>query len=283
MSAKRSLEAAQAQERQLLLQSYLDPTPDKPAQTVPLRRRNTQTSELSKDEKTVNASTDVTLALRRTHDIMAAELSRSQFAHDTLKESTAALAQLSETYSTLDTLLSSSRSLLGTLITSQKSDTWYLETAFYVLLTTVFWLIFRRLLYGPTWWLIWWPLKLLWKGSMGILAAPGVRGGSSVSTGVSSMAGQETASYGSAVSASTVGSGSPSINAGGKGNAASTKPTDAVEGEGSVSEQVGKIIDEGQSGQADSRLKDGEGNPKKRMWDAEKEAAQEPQRRKDEL
>lgn len=118
---------------------------------------------------------------------------------------------------------------------------------------------------------------------MGILAATGVIGGSSGSTGVRSMAGQETASYGSAVSASTVGSGSPSINAGGKGNAASTKPTDAVEGEGSVSEQVGKIIDEGQSGQADSRLKDGEGNPKKRMWDAEKEAAQEPQRRKDEL
>lgn len=283
MSAKRSLEAAQAQERQLLLQSYLDPTPDKPVQPITPRRRNTQTSELSKDEKTVNASTDVTLALRRTHDIMAAELSRSQFAHDTLKESTAALAQLSETYSTLDTLLSSSRSLLGTLITSQKSDTWYLETAFYVLLTTVFWLIFRRLLYGPTWWLIWWPMKLLWKGAIGALAATGVIGGSSGRTGVSSMAGQERAAYGGAVSASMVGSGAPSINVGGKGNTASKGPADAVQGDESVSEQVGKIIDEGQSGQADSRAEDGEQNPKKRMWDAEKEAAQEPQRSKDEL
>ena len=287
MAAKRSLEAAQAQERQLLLQSYLDPTPDKPAQPVPLRNRNMQASDLSKDEKTVNASTDVTLALRRTHDMMANEVSRSQFAHDTLKESTAALAQLSETYSTLDTLLSSSRNLLGTLIRSQKSDTWYLETAFYVLLTTVFWLIFRRLLYGPTWWLIYWPLKLLWKGSMGILATTGVVSRSSGNTGLSSVAGQETAAYRSVASATIAGSGAPIISVGGGASAASAKPTDSPLEDKTLSEQVGKIIDESRSGQAGDGIKDGqnaeEGNPKKRMWDAEKEAAEEPQRVKDEL
>ncbi|KIN04049.1 hypothetical protein OIDMADRAFT_194209 [Oidiodendron maius Zn] len=286
IAAKRSLEEAQAQERQLLLQSYLDPTPDKPAQLIPLRRRNTPTSELSKEEKTVNASTDVTLALRRTHDMMAAELSRSQFAHDTLKESTAALAQLSETYSTLDTLLSSSRSLLGTLIRSQKSDTWYLETAFYILLTTVFWLLFRRLLYGPTWWLIWWPLKLFWKGSIGILATTGIIRGSSVSTEISSVLAHPT--YSTTASASIMGSNSPSINVGDESGKAPKRPAGASSEEESVSEQVGKMIHESQNSQTGAGSKhwqqaEVEGNPKKRVWDAEKEAAEDPQRRKDEL
>lgn len=286
MSAKRSLEAAQAQERQLLLQSYVDPTPDNSALPAPQRRRNTLTSELSKDEKTVNASTDVTLALRRTHDMMASELSRSQFAHDTLKESTAALAQLSETYSTLDTLLSSSRNLLGTLLRSQKSDTWYLETAFYILLTTVFWLIFRRLLYGPTWWLVWLPLKLFYNGSMGILATTGIVKGSSSSVGAGSLAGQGTTAYNNVASATMVGSGAPTISAGGEGSKPPAKPGNAAQEEESVSEEVGKIIDESRDGQGETGSQDGEQaevkrNPKKRMWDAEKEAAEDPKRKEE--
>jgi len=46
-------------------------------------------------------------------------------------------------------VLKKSRDLLGTLLRSQKSDTWYLETAFYILIATLAWLIFRRILYGP--------------------------------------------------------------------------------------------------------------------------------------
>ncbi|CAK4030860.1 Sec20 domain [Lecanosticta acicola] len=112
-------------------------------------RRNQQQTQLTKDEILVNASSDVTAALRRTHDLLSTELSRSRFAQETFDESTAALAQLGEDYSNLDTILKNSRNLLGTLLQSQKSDTWYLETAFYILITTLVWLIFRRLLFGP--------------------------------------------------------------------------------------------------------------------------------------
>lgn len=104
---------------------------------------------LNKDEVLVHASTDVTSALRRTHDLLSTELSRSRFAQETFDESTAALAQLGEDYSNLESILSNSRNLLGTLLRSQKSDTWYLETAFYILLTTLCWLFFRRILFGP--------------------------------------------------------------------------------------------------------------------------------------
>lgn len=115
---------------------------------------------------------------------MSAELERSQFARETLGEehlgnfyspvwltyykenSTKDLATLSESYSNLDTLLSSSRSLVSSLIHSQKSDTWYLESAFYILAVTIAWLVFRRLIYGPGWWLLYLPTKWLWRLSL---------------------------------------------------------------------------------------------------------------------
>lgn len=130
---------------------------------------------MSKDEQAVASSGDVTQALRRTHDMMASELSKSDFARKTLQESTAALAQLGDSYMSLDTLLSSSKDLLGTLMTSQKSDTWYLQTSFYMLAVTNSWLIFRRFLYGPLWWLVWLPLRLVFRGAVTVTSL--ARGG----------------------------------------------------------------------------------------------------------
>ena len=82
------------------------------------------------------------------------------------ENSTNDLATLSESYTNLDTLLSSSRSLVSSLIHSQKSDTWYLESAFYILAATIAWLVFRRLIYGPGWWLLYLPTKWLWRLSL---------------------------------------------------------------------------------------------------------------------
>lgn len=109
----------------------------------------------------MGASSNVTASLRRTHDLIASELGRSQFAHETLTESSAALRQLDDSYGSLDSMLGRSRELLGTLLRSQKSDTWYLQTAFYMLAVTGAWLVFRRLLYGPIWWLVLFPLRIL--------------------------------------------------------------------------------------------------------------------------
>lgn len=61
----------------------------------------------------------------------------------------------------MGSMLASSKDLLGTLLRSQKSDTWYLQTAMYMLMVTGAWLLFRRLLYGPMWYLVWLPLRLV--------------------------------------------------------------------------------------------------------------------------
>lgn len=170
--AKKSLVDAQKLERQLIMKSYSQPVsgPEsaEAAEDIPMQpiqrfvRQQHQHSSLSEeDQQTVGASNNVTNALRRTHDLIASELSRSEFAHETLVESSAALKQLNESYGSLDTMLASSRDLLGTLVRSQKSDTWYLQTAMYMLMVTGAWLVFRRLLYGPTWWLVLFPLRIL--------------------------------------------------------------------------------------------------------------------------
>ncbi|KAK1636781.1 hypothetical protein BDP81DRAFT_394433 [Colletotrichum phormii] len=180
LTARHNLSRAQRLERELLIQSYSQPvseasSPSLSAQQKPdivrhrqVHQTNNNTSSLTEEDKqTVGASGNVTSALRRTHDLIAAELARSEFAHQTLTESSAALAQLDDSYGSLDTMLASSKDLLGTLLRSNKSDTWYLQTALYMLMATGAWLLFRRLLYGPMWWLVWLPLRLVYNLTVG--------------------------------------------------------------------------------------------------------------------
>ncbi|KAJ5922530.1 Sec20 [Penicillium verrucosum] len=162
LQAKRKAELAKRQERELLLSRSHSSEKKQP------------TEKFTQDDLVLNASNDVTSALRRTHQLMQAELSRSQFAQSTLEQSTAAISSLSESYSGLDTLLSSSRNLANSLLRSQKSDTWYLETAFYVLIATISWLLFRRVFYGPLWWLLWLPLKFIGRVAFATLGAAGL-------------------------------------------------------------------------------------------------------------
>ena len=304
LTARDNLATAKRVEYLLLVNSAFNPKPrsntSSPAPGA--RRPERKAINLSREEREVNASSDVTLALRRTHDMMASELSRSQFAHDTLKESTTALAQLGETYSTLDTMLSSSRNLLGTLLRSQKSDTWYLETAFYVLSFTIGWLVFRRFLYGPLWWLVWFPVRIFFRSLIGVLTGIGLisggAGGTAVS--VSSVVGSQTVLHNRATRASkpAIPPRAPSINVGGGGKGSPMRPVETPQGQGeeTVSEQVGRIIDDNQQNEGaeqketeefeettEEEQAEEQKNPKKRMWEEDKETAKEAQRSKGEL
>jgi protein transport protein SEC20 len=190
LSSKRASEAAKQKEREILFSSIQQPfEPDSTSSTPdPYASRRPQPKQLTQDELLINASTDVTSALRRTHNLLTSELSRSRFAQETLDQSTAALADLGERYTDLDSLLSNSKNLLGTLVRSQKSDTWYLETAFYLLVTTICWLVFRRLIYGPAWWFVWLPFKFfLLKPVFLLFGLLGITGKSSATAAVSSV------------------------------------------------------------------------------------------------
>ena len=157
LQAKRNAELAKQKERELLFAGIQE------GRNTPTNDRRRGQKELSADELLVERSGDVTTALRRLQQSMRVELERSQYAQETLDQSTAALKDLGEQYTSLDDLLSNSRTLLRTLIQSQKSDTWYLETALYIIVATIIWLVFRRLLYGPLWWFVWLPFKFSFK------------------------------------------------------------------------------------------------------------------------
>ncbi|KAI0545747.1 Sec20-domain-containing protein [Xylaria curta] len=290
IAARRNLQAAQRQERALLYASFTtsrsgasspaSATATTAAPVAVARRRKQRTSEMSKEEQMISASHDVTQSMRRTHEMMAAELAKSDFAHNTLKESTEALAQLSEKYSSLDTMLSNSRALLGTLLKSQKTDTWYLQSAFYLLVVTIGWLIFRRLLWGPTWWLVWLPLKLLFRTVYGVSSAVGLRNSQIKSESESASIGSNPQqAYMNNEDVPTIQVGTPPIE------------SQAVEQDEPMIEEVGKIIDESQIktpdleelGKYETILRDRKPeevpNPRKRMM----EDTTTDQRIKDEL
>lgn len=233
---------------------------------------------------------------------MQSELSRSRFAQETLEQSTAALQELGEKYTDLTTLLSKSRTLVTTLLKSQKSDTWYLETTLYILLTTVIWLIFRRWLYGPISWFVVWPLKLVFRIVFAVAPAAGVASSSSSSSLSSpSIAVQEQPSTSLIVKPSA--SGRPPkfapnhqpayVPVGGGGRGYHNGPSDPSQRE-SLSEKVGRMAERsghpqlqeqgkkggngGQEGEKEQVVR-GDGtvlpergsdrpvNPKKKMWD----------------
>ena len=301
LQAKRNAEAAKRKEREVLFASVQEGN-----NTAGSGRKRGQ-KELSQDELILNASSDVTAALRRTHDLMQQELSRSQFAHDTLQQSTAALSTLTESYGNLDTLLSSSRSLVSTLIHSNKSDTWYLETAFYILLTTIAWLIFRRILYGPGWWLLYVPTKLMWRLISAFLhifiAFFSATGAAKQSAALSNASEQISTSLIVQPSATRGGiptfdatMAAPSIGSGGRGN-----EQQVPRGEDrSLSEGIGKMAEASQKAEEAKvestqpgepapqgtvlreRRADEVPNPKKRMWE-EPVQRQEGEGQRDEL
>ncbi|RPB04894.1 hypothetical protein L873DRAFT_1840341 [Choiromyces venosus 120613-1] len=122
------------------------------------------------------AATDVTTALRRTHTLLQSELSRSQFATETLDASTAALQDLTHHYSAFDDIITSSRALISDLVRKNKSDRWYYQKAIQILLGLLVWILVRRLLWGPIYLVFGVPLKITWWGLSLVAGGLGIGG-----------------------------------------------------------------------------------------------------------
>ncbi|KAG9242129.1 protein transport membrane glycoprotein-like protein Sec20 [Calycina marina] len=311
IEAKRNLQRARRQERNILLQNLQQVTSARnsgvSSPSAGVRSHTPQLVQMhSREDKVLNATNAVTQELRRAHEMMSQELSKSQYAQETLDASTYALEQLGETYSSLDTMLSASKNLLGTLLRSQKSDTWYLESSMYVLSITIGWLVFRRFIYGPAWWLLWMPTKavlfLFYQAWVGVFAAVGLVSSSSAdireNVAVAVGGGDSMIVAGSA-RATVTGTDAPVMGV------SDTRRTDTHQEDNTFFKSVGRIVDGGQTDEA-AKVEGDEAaqvegdestmteetpkqeeaetqrNPKKRMWE-EKEAQKEEQRKKDEL
>ncbi|KAI4217148.1 MAG: hypothetical protein LQ351_000457 [Letrouitia transgressa] len=289
LQVNRNVEAARRKERETLFAGRQEGNGE-----ISLGRRKGQES-LYKDETVLNASSDVTAGLRRVYSLMQSEVSRSQFARETL-----------DSYNDIDSLLLSSRSLVSTLLYSQKSDTWYLETTFYVLVCTIAWLVFRRIFYGPGWWLVYLPISLAWRviriaayfllGASASLA--GTFGRASQSTSLARLSEQASTSLVIKPSAAAEiprfkpGMSAPSIGVGGGGKSQNSgqPPEDQ-----SLLDKVGQMAEERQQRTNEpppepkqgtvlrERGDDEPPNPKKRMWEENNNVRGEETRQRDEL
>ncbi|OAA61185.1 protein transport membrane glycoprotein [Niveomyces insectorum RCEF 264] len=194
------------------------------------------------------------------------------------------------------------RGLVRGLVVAHKSDTWYLQTALYLLVATAAWLLFRRLLYGPLWLLVWWPLRTalgtaVWVGRHA--GGSGSSSGNGMSLSSSSIGFVPTASLG--VPTSADGAPEMMVHATPSAQADGSSGGNAAQGSGSLVDAVGQIVEGDGDGQAAAAAAgeaqaqgqgqgQGQGNvdeaadrpnPMKRMWEEDVEAAKyaEQQRR----
>ncbi|KAJ4345247.1 Protein transport protein sec20 [Didymosphaeria variabile] len=302
LTAKHNADRAKLKERELLFSNLQAGAGSSTPSSTHRRRGN----GLNESEVVTQASSDVTAALRRTHQLMQSELSRSRFAQETLEESTAALADLGEKYSDLNSLLANSKTLVTTLLKSQKSDTWYLETTFYILITTLIWLIFRRWFYGPISWFILWPLKILFRVVFAFVPASAAT--SSVAASPTSLIVKPSATGG--IPPRQPGQQANYVRVGGGGRGYPGNPQDPSPPE-SLSHSVGNMAEKSQNQQnAEEEVPDhpqlrrknhqeddgpvvrGDGtvlqeradrprNPKKKMWEEDVESAKFEQQQKE--
>ena len=256
----------------------------------------------------LGTSSDITLSLQRTHALIAGELAKSAFAAQTLAESTAALAELQRGYEGLGGALARSRDLVGALLTARRSDTWYLQAAVRLLLATLAWLVFRRFLYGPLWWLVWLPLRTGWRAGQAVSSAARSTTTTTTTTTTAAAAAAAGAAGGAGGASMAVvlpgADGEARVAMVGVGEEGAV-PTLAVGNQGgeegepdSLVEKVERMVEDTldrreqereemgggeEANRTSEKGSEGQPNPKKRMWEEEKEAAREAERVRVEL
>ena len=244
------------------------------SQTLPPRRRKAAQTSTTEDDVALQASQDVRDALQRTREMLTAQISTSALAQEIMAASTRELAQLNESYSLLDLDLKKSKGLVTALMKSNKSDTYYLTMAWYIVLAAAAWLVWRRILWGPTWWLVWMPLRVVFIVLGYVLRPLGIRSSSAIASlaslsASSSLKVMPSASPGD-IPVMNEGRQIPNIKVG-RGGRAEQDPSP----DGSLSQKVGRMVEDAE------RLVRGDGveledsveprNPKKRMLDTERE------------
>ena len=277
IAVKKAEESARRKERDERLRQLGEPPPppqkDTPtsSQTPPSQqttRRTKRTDKLTEDDLLVNASGDVLAALRQTHALMASEVERSHFAAEILSNSTRELESLQESYTDLDAMLKTSKGLVTQLMKSNKSDTWYLMSARTFLMVVAAWLVWRRLLWGPTWWLVWLPLKILYM-TMSVIVRPfGVGRGVEVGDPAVSLSERGSSIVMPSASKSAEANHAANIYVG-------QDPGSDPSKDGSLSQKIGRMVEQAEKvvrgDGAELEDSDEPRNPKKRVMDTSRE------------
>ncbi|CCG83790.1 protein of unknown function [Taphrina deformans PYCC 5710] len=109
----------------------------------------------SASNSVIQASSDVTLELRKTHALMSEELSRSALSQELLEESSSTLSRLGNEYYNFGTILNGSKRLLKELENANKVDQMWIWGSFGFFCLVVTYVLYRRILSRPVNALVW--------------------------------------------------------------------------------------------------------------------------------
>ncbi|KAJ8097305.1 Sec20-domain-containing protein [Lipomyces tetrasporus] len=98
---------------------------------------------------------EATAALRRTHQLLEAEVARSALSLEVLDESNVSLKKLTTQYTAFDVVLGTSRRVISVLEQADKWDRIYMLGAMGFLLLVLCWILWRRVFRVPTRLVIW--------------------------------------------------------------------------------------------------------------------------------
>jgi protein transport protein SEC20 len=101
------------------------------------------------------AANDVTLALKRTHQLLEQELEKSTISLETLDHSSQTVRQLEQHYSAFDVLLHGSKRLINELERADYWDRWLIYIGLAIFGLTCLWIIYKRILRRPLGLIIW--------------------------------------------------------------------------------------------------------------------------------
>ncbi|KAK9451461.1 Sec20-domain-containing protein [Limtongia smithiae] len=127
------------------------------AKTVPSSTASAPQQSVS--SRTLHAAEDATASLRRTHQLLEAEIARSAISLDVLEESNTSLRKLTTQYTAFDAVLGTSRRVIAVLEQADKWDRIYMLAAIGLLLLVLAWIVWRRILKGPVRLVIWTAVK----------------------------------------------------------------------------------------------------------------------------
>ncbi|KAK9477845.1 Sec20-domain-containing protein [Lipomyces japonicus] len=106
-------------------------------------------------DRVLKTAEDATESLRRTHQLLEAELAKSNISLETLDESSTQLRKLTTQYTAFDVVLGTSRKVINVLEQADRWDRIYMLASLGFLLLVLVWVFWRRVFRGPVKLLIW--------------------------------------------------------------------------------------------------------------------------------
>ncbi|KAK9471453.1 Sec20-domain-containing protein [Dipodascopsis tothii] len=144
--SKKNVVRARQRERALLYTRTARPTGSTRTPTDPRK---------SHEDRVLATAEDATFTLRRSHQLLDAEVAKSELSISLLDDTTTTLRTLTQEYGVFDTTVLASRKIIDVLSRADKQDRIMMIASLSFLVTVVAWILWKRVFRGPVGLIVW--------------------------------------------------------------------------------------------------------------------------------